>query len=187
MSTDLGALIRRRKPERRTAQLQLRNPSELISADAVTRAPGRPAHLADTTVYIHYASARLPSAARDIVRRGLQFHCSVCLSELATGLANRDTTRPRWSQERDHYIGLFDRIPPSRLLVPDDETWADAGLIAGALARTQGFQAHQRKECLNDALIYLTAAKAGLPVLTANRDQFDLIQQLAPEGGFIHY
>ena len=55
------------------------------------------------------------------------------------------------------------------------------------LARTQNFQDHQRKKCLNDALIYLTAAKMGLPVLTANRDEFDLIQQLAPEGQFIHF
>jgi len=30
-----------------------------------------------------------------------------------------------------------------------------------------------------------TAAE-GLPVLTANRDDFDLIQQLAPEGAFIY-
>ena len=27
----------------------------------------------------------------------------------------------------------------------------------------------ERKECLNDALIYLTAAKRGLPVVTVNR------------------
>ena len=60
-------------------------------------------------------------------------------------------------------------------------------MIAGALARMQGFQKHQRKECLNDALIYLSAAKAGLPVLTANRDEFDIIQQIAPEGRFIHF
>jgi hypothetical protein len=60
-------------------------------------------------------------------------------------------------------------------------------VVAGILARKQGFQPYQRKECLNDALIYLTAAKAGLPVLTANRDEFDLIQQIAPEGRFIHY
>jgi hypothetical protein len=60
-------------------------------------------------------------------------------------------------------------------------------VIAGALARMQGFQKHQRKECLNDALIYLSAAKAGLPVLTANRDEFDIIQQIAPEGWFIHF
>ena len=62
-----------------------------------------------------------------------------------------------------------------------------AWLPARALARTQGFLPHQRKECLNDALIFLTAAKAGIPVLTANRDEFDLIQQVAPEGWFVHY
>ncbi|MEL6062021.1 MULTISPECIES: hypothetical protein [unclassified Methylobacterium] len=38
-----------------------------------------------------------------------------------------------------------------------------------------------------DALIFLTATRAGLPVLTANRDDFDLIQQLAPEGRFVLY
>jgi len=36
-------------------------------------------------------------------------------------------------------------------------------------------------------LIYLTAAKAGLPVLTANRGEFDLLQQVAGTGSFIHY
>jgi hypothetical protein len=46
---------------------------------------------------------------------------------------------------------------------------------------------HQRKECLNDALIYLTATEAEVPVLTADRNQFDLVQQLAPEGQFIHF
>ena len=62
-----------------------------------------------------------------------------------------------------------------------------AGVVAGTLARIQGLQAHQRKECLNDALILLTAAKAGLPVLTANRVDFDLIQQVAGTGEFVHF
>ena len=46
---------------------------------------------------------------------------------------------------------------------------------------------HQRKECLNDALIYLTAAKRWLPVVTANRVEFDMIQQIAPGGTFLHF
>ena len=78
-------------------------------------------------------------------------------------------------------------MPDSRLAVPGDQTWLEAGVIAGALARAQKFQNIQRKECLNDSLIYLSAAKFGLPVLTANLDEFDLIQQLAPEGGFIYF
>jgi hypothetical protein len=38
---------------------------------------------------------------------------------------------------------------------------------------------------VNDALL-LTAVRAGIPVLTANRDEFELIQQLAPMTRFIH-
>jgi predicted nucleic acid-binding protein len=78
-------------------------------------------------------------------------------------------------------------IPPTRLLTPDADIWMDAGVVAGTLARCQAYQRHQRKECLNDALIFLTAIKAGLPVLTANRDEFDLIQQLVPQGQFIYF
>ena len=78
-------------------------------------------------------------------------------------------------------------MPASRLLTPDAQTWVDGGLISGVLARTQRFQPYQRKECLNDALILLTAAKAGMAVLTSNRGEFDLIQQIAPELQFVYY
>ena len=124
---------------------------------------------------------------QSLIDRALLFHCSVCLSELATGVANADPSTAGWPHIRTHYAELFDSIPSTRLLNPDAQTWTEAGLVAGTLARIQGFQTHQRKECLNDALIYLTAAKAGLPVLTGNREEFDLIQQLAPEGQFIYF
>jgi hypothetical protein len=88
---------------------------------------------------------------------------------------------------RNYYNTLIATFPPSRLLTPDPRIWAEAGLIAGTLSRTQNFQRHQRKECLNDALIFLTAAKAGVPVLTASRKEFDLIHQLAPHGRFVHF
>jgi hypothetical protein len=78
-------------------------------------------------------------------------------------------------------------ISDTRLPVPDAETWHLAGAISGTLARIQGFQPHQRKECLNDALIYLTVAKRGLPVVTATRAEFDLIQLIAPGGTFLHF
>ena len=143
--------------------------------------------VADTNVYINDAAAKLPADVEALLDRALLFHCSVCIAELATGVANGDPSHPLWTATRDHYAGIVAAIPASRLLTPDPEIWADAGLIAGTLARTQHFQPHQRKDCLNDALIFLTAARAGLPVLTANRDEFDLIQQLAPEGSFVHY
>jgi len=156
-------------------------------ADDDLRQSGRPTIVPDTNVYIMAAEGTLPLAATSLTERALLFHCSVCPGELATGVANADPSRPTWLAIRDHYAALIDAVPESRLIVPDGQTWLEAGVIAGVLARTQGFQKHQRKECLNDALIYLSAAKAGLPVLTGNRDEFDIIQQIAPEGRFIHF
>jgi predicted nucleic acid-binding protein len=183
---DLGAGLRRVRPDRHLTQLKPRPGSDLIAASSVS-ATGRVLLLADTNVYIHSAAGTLPVEAAALRDRALLFHCDVVLGELAVGVANVDPRRPGWQTIRDHYRALMDRVPETRLLSPDAQTWAEAGLIAGTLARTRGYAPHQRKDCLNDALIYLTAAKAGLAVLTANRDEFDLIQQLAPHGRFIHF
>lgn len=111
----------------------------------------------------------------------------MCLAELTVGVANGDPRHPSWSATRDHYEGLIASVPSTRLLTPDAATWAEAGLLAGMLARTQGLPRQSRREALHDALILLTATRAGLAVLTANRDEFVLLQQLAPEGRFVHY
>jgi predicted nucleic acid-binding protein len=186
LSIDLGAALRRVKTEKRRAQLTPRPRDALISAADIPPA-GRASLLLDTNVYIYSAAGRLAPAAAALLDRGLLFHCTVCVAELATGVANANPARAAWKKTRDHYAALIARMPATRLLTPDAETWALAGIIAGTLARCQNFAPHQRKECLNDALIYLTAAKAGLPVLTANRDEFDLIQQLAQTGDFVYF
>ena len=186
MTIDFAAGLRRIKPEKQPAQLSPRPPQELVAA-ADLAGDGRAAIVLDTNVYIQSAAGTLSAAAATLVDRGLLFHCSVCVSELATGVADSNPTHAAWRALRDYYNALITTFPPTRLLTPDPQIWAEAGLIAGTLARTQNFQRHQRKECLNDALIFLTAAKAGLPVLTANRDEFDLIQQLAPDGRFVHF
>jgi predicted nucleic acid-binding protein len=187
LSIDLAARLRRRKPERRLSQVSTRDPADLPNAEAVAALDRPIQYVPDTTVYIHAASGRLPPGAREIMRRGLSWHCSVCLGELAAGLGARNPRAPKWPAARDYFAGLFDRIPETRVLTPDAETLIDASLLAGMLARTQGLQRDQRKAMLNDALILMTAARRGLPVMTANRAEFDLLQQLAPEGRFIFY
>ncbi|KMO16107.1 type II toxin-antitoxin system VapC family toxin [Methylobacterium platani] len=185
MTSDLHAHLRRRKPEKRRARL-VRRPRETLGSIADLSRQPQPALLLDTNIYILNASGRLPGTVAACLDRSRLFHCSVCLSEIAAGIANAALTRG-WSTIRDHYATVFASIPTSRLLVPDAATWIDAGLVAGTLARLQDFQREQRKECLNDALIFLTAARAGLPVLTADRADYDLIQQLAPEGRFFSF
>ncbi|WP_327754110.1 PIN domain-containing protein [Sphingobium sp. SJ10-10] len=186
MTIDLRAHLRRIKPDKHIRQLVPRQPEDLVAA-ADFVGGGRAAIMVDTNVYIHAAAGTLPAAAKLLVVQGLLFHCSVCVGELSTGIANADPAHADWKALRDYYAGAIASIPATRLLTPDPDVWAEAGLIAGTLARAQNWQRHQRKEALNDALIFLTAAKAGLPVLTANRDEFDLIQQLAPHGRFIHF
>ena len=186
MSIDLDALLRRCKPEKWRGQLTLRPIEHLVSAASVA-GTARLALVPDTNVYISNMSGTLPTKVEILLDAALQWHCSVCVAEITAGVARYDPAAGNWRRVRRQYGILLGSIPDTRLLVPDAETWHLAGIISGTLARIQGFQPHLRKECLNDALIYLTAAKRGLPVVTANRAEFDLIQQIAPGGTFLHF
>ena len=186
MSIDFDAAIRRRKPHKQLAQLSPRRDDELTSVADLPTA-GRLALVADTNVYINDAAGRLPQAVEAALDRTILFHCSVCVGEIATGIANGNPTHAGWRETRKVYGEVIGAIPAKRLLVPADQIWTEAGLIAGTLARTQGFQPYQRKELLNDALILLTATKTGLAVLTSDRDHYDLLQQLCAETRFVFY
>ena len=183
MSVDLAALIRRHKPEQRLKSLRYRKRSDLASLSDNDVRPGTEMML-DTGVYIFAAAGTLTGKRRDRLELVLQHHCTVCLGEIAVGLANRDVAAATWPAERMYWQELFDRLRKNRTHTPDAETWAAAGILAGTLARVQRYQPHQRKDLLNDALIYLTALKRSLPVLTDNRKDFDLLQQLVPPGRF---
>lgn len=183
-AADFNDALRRIKPEKRTQQLSARPASARITASAV---PIRPTALVpDTCAYIHAAAGRLPPSAKALLGAAIQYHSAASLGEIAAGIGNMSPNQPDYSATRAHYSGLVDTIPAGRILAPSERDWLEAGLLAGTLARTQNFQPHQRKELLNDALVYVCAAKAGLPVLT-NDDDFDLLQQLQPLGTVIFY
>jgi hypothetical protein len=184
LTIDLGKIIQSRKPEKHRAQLIARSDTAPIRAGDIA-GKGRQVFVPDTNIYIMNAAGTLPRAATIIVDQGLMFHCAVCLAELSVGVGNYASKATEWQTVADYYVDMFASIPANRLLVPDAQTWADAGMAAGVLARTQGLQKQQVKELLNDALIYLCAAKHGLPVLTNNKADFDLLQQFAPGGSFI--
>jgi len=184
LTIDLQKIIRSRKPEKHQTQLTTRADTDLICASDIA-GKGRQVFVPDTNIYIMDAAGILSQAAETIVGQGLMFHCSVCLAEVSVGIGKYAPKAPDWRAVTGHYTEMFASIPANRLLVPDAQTWADAGMVAGILARTQSFQKKQSKELLNDAVIYLCAAKNGLPVLTDNKADFDLLQQLAPGGSFI--
>jgi predicted nucleic acid-binding protein len=51
----------------------------------------------------------------------------------------------------------------------------------------QSYGAADRRRALNDALLFATARKHGLTVLTRNVADFDLLQQLEPSCGVLFY
>jgi predicted nucleic acid-binding protein len=185
VSIDLRAILRRHKPQKRRAQLSQRDRRELLDA-ASARVTVDAKLLPDTNIYIMEAAGELPPPVAELLERATLYHSTVCLAEITVGLANSDVTAATWPAEREYWSGLFDRLPKARTKAPDAEVWAAAGITAGTLTRLQGFQPHQRKDALNDALIYLTAMKLGVPVLTENRRDFDFLQQLVP-GGRVYF
>lgn len=184
MSVDVAALRRRYKPERLLRQLSARSDAELVAADALL---GLRRVLLDTTVYIHEVAGRLPQGVADLLDGTLRFHCSLCVSEIMAGLGRLHPDSQHYGLGWAHYKRLFSSVPANRLLTPDGDTLAQAGLISGVLARTQNHAQERSKDLFNDAAIYLVAAKLGVPLLTANRGDFDLIQQTAGQGRFVYY
>ena len=77
--------------------------------------------------------------------------------------------------------------PEHRILTPDRDSWRDAGILAGLLARLQQYGKSEQRRPLNDALIFLTAARNGCAVLTRNLADFDLLMQLDARGQAVFY
>jgi predicted nucleic acid-binding protein len=80
----------------------------------------------------------------------------------------------------EELIEVIERWPAHRIIAPDREIWCEAGVLAGVLARLQGYSPGDRRRVLNDALLFSTARKHELTVLTRNLQDFDFLQQLVP-------
>jgi predicted nucleic acid-binding protein len=87
----------------------------------------------------------------------------------------------------EQIVASIERRPDHRILNPDAEIWREAGILAGLVARLQHYGKSERRRVLNDALIYLSAARNGCAVLTRNVDDFDFLMQLAPFGRVVFY
>jgi predicted nucleic acid-binding protein len=181
LSFDLRHLKRRLKPEKRIATLTRRSDAELPFADPalIPRGSGL---LLDACVYIDAVAGRLPAPAAELFAGRLVQHASVALTELTFTLGALDP-RDRRSREHARIVGnIVEKIAASpRFLVPDDEIWAMGGMLAGILARTQGYGREARRRALLDCLLFLLAGKSGLILLTANLAEFDLLSQIMPE------
>jgi predicted nucleic acid-binding protein len=183
-SSDVRRTLRRLKPSEHQVSLQYRQRSEL---PFLAEASLIPKLLLDTTVYIDELQGKLPRDVELAIRTTSLWHSTVTECELSAlaGLLNPD--HPGTTRAIDQVLASLEQLPSHRIVNPDREVWRDAGILAGLLARVQQYGKAEQRKILNDALIFLSAAKAGLTVLTRNISDFDLLMQLAPYGKVLFY
>jgi predicted nucleic acid-binding protein len=178
-------LLRRLKPEKHREPLKRRGIASLPFLKPSSPLPR--VLLFDTTVYVDVLQGRLPEMAEVGVRAADAWHSSVTGAELIAlrGLLNPgDVRTAKISQQ---VTAAIERRPSHRTVAPDRDIWLAAGVLSGTLARLQGYRHADRRRVLNDALIFETARKFGMTVLTRNIGDFDFLLQLDPAGRVAFY
>jgi predicted nucleic acid-binding protein len=149
------------------------------------QALGRPAVL-DTNVFINALAGRGPPILRALLASLPRlFVAAPSCAELSWVSGRLDPAHPNTRQVLAAYNNVLDRICPEKMLVPNDADWLEAGALAGQTARAIAgggksvTTAFDRVELISDALTAIVACRAGLPVVTEDRD-FDLLAQIKP-------
>ena len=178
MSFDLGATLRRLKPEKRTGQLTRRGDSELpfVGEEAIAG----PGVLLDTTVYVDLLQDRLPAEVERLFDSRMLNHSAVALAELVHLFGRLDPAHPGTARTLAPIRAAIEQIPPYRLTAPSTQALAEAGIITGMVARMVGVARTDRQPLLNDATLFVQALESGFTLLSGNVADMDLIGQLQP-------
>jgi predicted nucleic acid-binding protein len=185
LSSEFEKSLRRLKPEKHRKRLVHRNRSQLPYLSSLK--PPFPKLLLDTCVYIDALQGRLPESVAIALRAGNLWHSAVTEAELAALAGLLDPSHPETQHAIAQVAASIELRPAHRTLAPDRDGWREAGILAGILARLQQYGKNERRKALNDALIFLSAARHGCVVLTRNTSDFDLLMQLDRRGRAVFY
>jgi hypothetical protein len=185
LSFDLERTLRRLKPSRSLAPLTRRPPDALPLVDGDLRPGGE--LLLDTTVYIDTLQDRCPDVAHALLMQWTCNHSSVCVAELTHAFGRLDPRHPGTAGALRGIGRIIAGMPAHRVGEPSQSAWGGAGIVAGMAFRLGGYQAGQERKLLNDALLYLQALEHGMVVLSGNLRDFDLLNQIVPEGRILLY
>jgi predicted nucleic acid-binding protein len=120
----------------------------------------------DTSVYIGHWERDLYSQALTRVRKAFVVrHSAVVLSELRRGARTCEAER---TVERLHDLARH-------VWEPTAKDWWEAGRIIRAIGDAHDWDRNKRRDFQNDALIALTARGHGATVVTADREDFELL------------
>ena len=122
----------------------------------------------DTTVYIGHWEHGLYDEALAVLRKAYVIcHSAVVLSELRRGARTREAQRP---------VETLHRLASIRW-EPTAADWWEAGRVIRKIGDAQAWDTPKRRGFQNNALIALTARRHGATVVTANRNDFELLSR----------
>lgn len=120
----------------------------------------------DTNVFIGHWERGLYQAELETIRRSyIVRQCSVVLSELRRGARTRTAQR---LVESLHRLSTVQWEPSAA-------DWWEAGRLIRKIGDARGWETNKRRDFQNDTLIALTARREGATVVTANREDYELL------------
>jgi predicted nucleic acid-binding protein len=182
---ELRRSLRRIKPHRFTQQVR-RRPSTELPFVPMSPAPGQDL-LLDTCVYIDVMKGDTPPEVDALLTLRTSNHLAICVAELTHGFGRLDPGHPGTAGVLRTIAHIVAAIPSHRLETAASDVVIEAGILAGLLFRLCGLQTGQEVAALNDAIIYLHAMANGQTVLTRNVRDFDIMNQILPDGRILFY
>lgn len=189
-----GALALLHDPDRHTRPFFRRHDSALPFDPAAPPADLPP--MLDPTVYVHRLQNKIPAQIHVLVEARTVLHCAVAVAEIAISAGIMDPTHATTGRYRTPLPGLLHGISVLDMRAPGPAAWAEAGMLAGILARTQfGLaqpqttlgsdaaeqQRESRRRPLNDALIFLCAGEHGAVLVSGNVADIDVPLRFRPD------
>jgi hypothetical protein len=189
-----GSLALRHNPDRTTRPFPRRHDTAL-PFDPAKLPAGLPLML-DTTVYVHRLQNRIPPPIHALVETRPVLHCAVAVAEIAVSAGIMDPSHVTTARYRTPLLGLLHGIGALDMRAPSPASWAEAGMLAGILARAQFAlarprstlasdaveqQRESRRRLLNDALILLCAGEHGAVLVSGNVADIDILLRFRPD------
>lgn len=198
-SDDVASIVARHDPAAYSRPLARRSDADLPFDPAAT--PADLPVMLDTTFYIARLQGKLTAGLLDFVDARQVLHSAIACGELAISIGILTPDDPTTPKYRDPLMTLLATIDLAQTVSPSAAAWAEAGMIAGILARTQHLnrsrkaltaaerrcQDGKRRKLLNDALIFLSAVESNAVLVSANARDLDLLLRFKPAARVLLY
>jgi hypothetical protein len=142
----------------------------------------------DTTVYVDALGPHgLPDALVALLGRNAVVHAAVACAELAITFGHLDPAHPSTVRNRSALEAMLREVSMEAAFGPSPQAWIEAAVLAGILARIQGYAKAARRDLLLDSLLLLTAIEAGCVLVSRNIRHMDLLTRLRPDARILLY